>query len=349
MAMLRVIGSNTAAIFVTCPTLTPLNSTGEPTDSPVIEPEKNITKVNRFWKNLPDPKTTMATTASAMAPTTKAPISVFLDCLATARLLATGQEGAHARVLRFGQKLLRVARSDHRLAFPVQEDRVVADGKDAGELVRHDHDGGAEAVAQIEDEIVEPPRAHRVEPRRRLVEEEDVRVERHRARQAGALRHAAADLRRVVLLEAGETHERELQRGHRRDLFRPGLNVFLQREGHVLRQGHRAPERSALVEHSEASQEALAFRRRHFPETSAGALVEDRPPGRLVQSDEVPEQRALPAAAPSHDDEDVALVDREVEILHDHRAAVRHGEIAHRDLGTRLAALFRCRGHRRCP
>src|SRR5712671_6531028 len=254
MAMLRVFGSNTATIFVTCPTLTPLNSTGEPTDSPVIEPEKNITKVNRFWKNLPDPKTTMATTASATAPTTKAPITVFLVCLATARLLAAGQEGAHPQVLRFGQKLLRITRSDHRLAFPVQEHRVVADGKDAGELVRHDHDGGAEAVAQIEDEIVEPPRAHRVKPRRRLVEEEDVRVERHRARQAGALRHAAADLRRVVILEARETDERELERRKRGDLLcANGVSVFLQRQGHVLRQSHRAPERAALVEDSEAS------------------------------------------------------------------------------------------------
>ena len=46
--MLTVFGSSTAAIFVTSPTLTPLNSTGEPIDSPVIEPEKYITHVTRF-------------------------------------------------------------------------------------------------------------------------------------------------------------------------------------------------------------------------------------------------------------------------------------------------------------
>src|SRR6266446_7579923 len=84
MAMLRVFGSSTAAILVTRPTLTPRNSTGEPTESPVIEPEKNITYVNRFWKNLPDPKTTMATAASATAPMTKAPISVFIGAVALA-------------------------------------------------------------------------------------------------------------------------------------------------------------------------------------------------------------------------------------------------------------------------
>src|SRR5438132_4997259 len=337
MVMFRVVGSNTAAILVTCPILTPLNSTGEPTESPVIEPEKNITSVDRFWKNLPDPKTVMPTAASATAPTTNAPMRVFRGCLATARLLAAGEEGMHPGVFRFGQKLPRVARGDHRLAFPVEEHGVVADGEDARELVRHDDDGGTQAVAQVEDEIVEAPRADRIEPRRRFVEEEDVRVERHRARQPGALRHAATDLRRVVVFEARQTHQRELERGQRGDLFRANRGVFLKGQGHVLRQGHRAPQRATLVEQSEASEEALAFRRRHLPEAGAGALVEDRSSGRFLQPDEVPEQCALSAAAPSHDDEDVPLVHGEVEVLHDDGLAVRHGEAAHRDLGTPCA------------
>src|SRR6267142_6124273 len=227
MVMLRAFGSNTAAIFVTSPTLTPLNSTGEPTDSPVIEPEKYITNVGRFWKNLRDPNTVMPAAASATAPTTNAPISVFLACLAIARPFAAGEEGEHPGIRRLGQKLLRVPRSDHRLAFPVEEHRVVADGKDAPQLMGHDHDGGPQTVAQIEDEVVEPPRAHRVEPRRRLVEEEDVRVERHRARQPGALGHAAADLGRVVVLETREAHERELERGQRGDFLPPDGGEFL--------------------------------------------------------------------------------------------------------------------------
>src|SRR6266849_1593102 len=299
MAMLRVSGSNTAAIFVTSPTLTPLNSTGEPTDSPVIEPEKYITNVGRFWKNLRDPKTAMPATVSATAPTTNAPISVFLACLAMARPFAAGKEGEHPGIPRFGQELLRVSRGDHRLAVAVEEHRVVADGKDAPELVRHDHDGGPEGVAQIE----------------------------------------------------GEALERELERGQRGDLRGVDGGELLERHGHVLRQGHRAPERAALVQDPEASQEPLAFGRGHLPEAGAGALVGDDPAGRLPQSDEVAEQGALSAPAPSHDDEDVALVHGEVEVLHDHRAAVGQGEIAHGDLGTRfdhrVAALFKCRRHRR--
>src|SRR5260370_25164793 len=135
MVMLTSFGSNTAAIFVTCPTLTPLNLTGEPIDSPVIEQSKNITNMSRFWKNLPDPKPRMATAASATAPTTNPPSTVFLACLATARLLAAGQEGEHPGVLRFGQEPLRVARGDHRLALGVEKHRVVSIGEDARELL----------------------------------------------------------------------------------------------------------------------------------------------------------------------------------------------------------------------
>jgi len=62
---------------------------------------------------------------------------------------------------------------------------------------------GAGTVLRADEiERVQAAGGDRVEPSRRLVEEEDVRVERERARQSGALRHAAADLRGVVVLEA---------------------------------------------------------------------------------------------------------------------------------------------------
>src|SRR6185369_1494186 len=185
--MFTVFGSNTAAILVTSPTFTPLNSTGEPTERPVIDPEKNMTSVGRCWKSRPDPKTVSATTASATAPTTKPPMTVLLACLAMPRLLAPRQERPHAWVPRARQELLRIARRDRRPRPGVQEDGVVGDGEDAGELVRDHHHRRAEAVAQLEDEVVEVPRAHRVEARRRLVEEQDVGVERHGAGEPGAL------------------------------------------------------------------------------------------------------------------------------------------------------------------
>src|SRR5678815_1071875 len=110
----------------------------------------------------------MPSTASATAPTTNAPMSALLGCLRTARPSAPGEESEHPRVLRFGQELLRVSRGDHRLALPVEKHRVVADGEDARQLVGHHDDRGAEAVAQIEDEVIEPTRGDRIQTRGRL-------------------------------------------------------------------------------------------------------------------------------------------------------------------------------------
>ena len=105
-----------------------------------------------------------------------------------------------------------MARGDDGPRLVVEKHRVRADGEDARQLVRDHHHRRAEAVAQLEDQIVEPPRADRIQAGRGLVEEEDVGIERYRARQAGPLTHPAADLGRIELLEAGESDQRELER-----------------------------------------------------------------------------------------------------------------------------------------
>jgi len=68
---------------VTCPTLTPLNSTGEPTDRPVIEPEKNITNGRSLLEDLPDPKTVMPAAANATRADHECSDQRFRACLAT--------------------------------------------------------------------------------------------------------------------------------------------------------------------------------------------------------------------------------------------------------------------------
>src|SRR6185437_13418926 len=68
---------------------------------------------------------------------------------------------------------------------------AVADRHQAVEIVRHHEDGKIETRPQILDQLVEGSGADRVEPSRRLVEEQQLRIERQRARQAGALLHAA--------------------------------------------------------------------------------------------------------------------------------------------------------------
>src|SRR2546427_8852017 len=101
-----------------------------------------------------------ATMVSAIAPITKAPMSAgFARLPMGSSFLAPREELAHARVGRVRQQLLRRAGGDHRTAVRVEEDAIVRDREDARELVGHDHDRRAEAVAQLEDQLVQAARA----------------------------------------------------------------------------------------------------------------------------------------------------------------------------------------------
>src|SRR2546430_3069115 len=223
----------------------------------------------------------------------------------------------------------------HGLRLGVEEPDVAGDREDAGQLRVPDHPRRAEAIAQLEDEVVQQLGADGVQARRRLVEEEDVGVERHGPGQAGALAHAAADLRGIELLEASQADQRELQRDELGDLRRREPRVLAERETDVLGQRQRAPERAALVQHPEAAHDPLARLRLRRPE--AFAVVEDAAAGGVDEADQVPEQRALAATAAAHDHEDLAGPHREVQVALDDALAVPPVEVAHRDAGVRDA------------
>ena len=101
-------------------------------------------------------------------------------------------------------------------------------------------------VAHLQHELVELARSHWIEASRRLVEKHDRRIERQRARETGALLHAAANLGRIVILEAGQSDLRELERGDFLDLTFRERGIFLERQRDVFPQGERGPERAAL-------------------------------------------------------------------------------------------------------
>ena len=89
----------------------------------------------------------------------------------------------------------------HRFEVALDQDALLADHRDSvddgGKRVEivgyHDH-GQAQSVSEVGDQRVERGGGDRVEPRRRLVEEEDLRIERQRARERRALDHAAGQL-----------------------------------------------------------------------------------------------------------------------------------------------------------
>src|SRR2546429_679882 len=124
-------------------------------------------------KNRPEPKTVTPTAASATAATTNAPTSIGLGFLPIVTVLPAVEEAPHGRILRAIAELLRRSACARRPALGIEEDAVRPDREDARELVRHDDDRCPEALAQLEDQVVEQAGAHRVEAGRRFVEEED--------------------------------------------------------------------------------------------------------------------------------------------------------------------------------
>src|SRR4051794_32338626 len=92
---------------------------------------------------------------------------------------AAGEKVADALVRRMRQKLARRSARADRTYRRIEKDGIVADGEDARQLVRDDDERRAQAVAQLHDQLVQAARRDRVEPRVRLVEKQDLGVERH--------------------------------------------------------------------------------------------------------------------------------------------------------------------------
>jgi hypothetical protein len=65
----------------------------------------------------------------------------------------------------------------------------------------------------------------------------------------------------------------------------------------------------------------------------------------FFQSDQVSEQRAFAATAATHDDENVPIVDREIEIPHENEAIEGHRQVAHRDMRLTIFTVCGWTGH----
>ena len=135
-------------------------------------------------------------------------------------------------------------------ALPQHGDEV---GHAAGghDVVRDHGVGAAVLGVHLLDQLAEQRRAHRVEPRVRLVEEHDVRVHHERAREAGALAHAARELVRHLVVSAGEADLAQAPRHDLRDLLLALVGVLTQREGRVVEHVHRAEQGAVLEQHAE--------------------------------------------------------------------------------------------------
>src|SRR5512137_1680300 len=130
----------------TLPRDTPRNCTGAPTLNPATLLSKAITQVTGRVNQWRPARTRTAPTARTRAPTMKPPIRVGLTFLVIpgppsvrGDRLAAGQERPHGGVGRFGEQRLGTAARDDRVPLRIQEHCLVADGEDARQLVRDDH------------------------------------------------------------------------------------------------------------------------------------------------------------------------------------------------------------------
>ena len=131
---------------------------------------------------------------------------------------------------------------------------------------------------RVADQLVEVAGADRIEARGRLIEEDQFRIERQRARQRHALDHAAGEFRRKTVGNLGpQPHHAEF--GHRNLVEQPlrDVEIFAHRELDVLSHGQRGKQRALLEQDApaplDAASRAASAASRSIPNTSMLPLI----------------------------------------------------------------------------
>ena len=180
---------------------------------------------------------------------------------------------------------------------------AIGDAEDALELVRHEDDREPEGLRERQDQLVEIGRHHGIEAGRRLVEEDELGLERERAGDRGALLHAAGELGGELVGGAVEADELQLRARDRGDRVVREIGPLLERQRDVLADGQRAEERAGLEHDAERRKTGL-----EIGEAAAGDV--DLAADGLLEPDQEAEQRRLAAAAAAEDREHLAALDR---------------------------------------
>jgi len=194
-----------------------------------------------------------------------------------------------------------------------QHENAGGDAEDAGHVVADDHGGGADLASAVEGELVDHGCHDRIEPGGRLVAEKDFRIEGHGPGEADAFPHAAAQLGRHVVLEAGQSHQFQLHLHDHLNEGRIHLTVLPDRKGDVFPHGHGLEKGAKLEVHPEAKADPVQLNRIH----PCDLLTEEvnGSGGGLLGADQAAEQGGLAATAPAHNDEGVADPDLKVDAV----------------------------------
>ena len=205
----------------------------------------------------------------------------------------------------------------------VQGDRPVGDRPERVEVVRHHHHGEREAVGKRANQPVEGAGADRIEAGRRLVEEEDLGLEREGARERDALAHAARELGGHLAERVGsEPDQRQLEADKR--VHEAGVEgrLLAKRHRDVVGDGDRREQGAILEQHPEAPPQ----RREPLLVVLRQVLAEQphASGGRSLQAHHLAQQHRLAGAASTDERHDLPGIDLEAHaVVHDGVAEAR--------------------------
>ena len=224
-----------------------------------------------------------------------------------------------------------VGRSEcgHGFGLGIEKEQAVGQRKDAAQLVADHHHRGAQVVAQVADEVVQVGRREWVQTGRGFVEKQQRWVECKRARNRGALAHAAAELCRLGLKALAQADQRELEARRLLAGLRVERGEQLQRQHHVFAHGHAAPQGAGLKRHTKAlAQRAQGLRIGGIQVLRA---VQHLAGGGCLQADEVAQQGAFAATAAACNGQHLAGQHVKREVALHNVVAKGHGQALHAD------------------
>src|SRR5574337_3072 len=220
---------------------------------------------------------------------------------------------------------------------------AVADGEQAVEVVGDHEDGEAKRLLQRGDEVVEIASRDRIEPGGRLVQKDDVGIERDGARERGALGHAARQLGwKLVGGVLRQADEVELLR---RKPVHEGLRqaqMLAHRRLDVLPDVEAREERPLLKEDAPALADEEPLLERQLVEIAAKNF--DRAGALAQKPQDRARQHGLARPRGADETQDLAPVEVEIEAVEHQPVAEANLQVAHADDDFSLAGDRGCSG-----
>ena len=175
-------------------------------------------------------------------------------------------------------------------------------------------------LLQVQHQLIEGRRAHRVEPGSGLIEKQQRRIERQGAGDRDAFHHAAGELRGVLVRRIGrQADQADLEQRELIEHARLELQVLDHGQLHVLQ--HRQPreQRPLLEGDAVAGLDRAQLRRAHAGDV--GAVDAHHPGLRALQPEDAPQQHRLARARAADDAEHLVPLDLHVEPVVNHLGA----------------------------